>query len=84
MITSRVRYCRINIFKTVFNYSFLISFLKISFDITVCRRNSLHICSHLSAPFNLFSATTLLTSSLTCVKGKVKVTSVFDNAFDKG
>ena len=78
------RTCSVLSFKTVFKYSFLISFLNISFDISVCRRNSLHICSHLSAPFNLFSATTLLTSSLTCVKGKVKVTSVFDNAFDKG
>ena len=50
-LPARVRYCRINIFKTVFKYSFLISFLNISFDISVCRRNSLHICSHLSAPF---------------------------------
>ena len=50
-LPARVRYYRINIFKTVFKYSFLISFLNISFDISVCRRNSSHICFHLSAPF---------------------------------
>ena len=32
----------------------------------------------------MVTATTLLTSPLTCVKGKVKVTSIFDNDFDKG
>ena len=46
-LPARVRYCRINIFKTVFKYSLLISFLNINFDINVCRSNSLHICSHL-------------------------------------
>ena len=46
-LPARVRYCRVNIFKTVFKYSLLISFLNISFDISVCRSNSLHICSHL-------------------------------------
>ena len=35
------------IFKTVFKYSLLISFLNINFDINVCRSNSLHISSHL-------------------------------------
>ena len=46
-LPARVRYCRINSFKTVFKYSLLISFLNINFDINVCRSNSLHICSHL-------------------------------------
>ena len=31
----------------------------------------------------MVTATIPLTSSLTCVKGDVKVTSIFDNAFDK-
>ena len=31
---------------------------------------------------SVVTATTPLTSSLTCVKGKVKVTGIFDNAFD--
>ena len=31
----------------------------------------------------MVTATTPLTSSLTCVKGGVKITSIFDNAFDK-
>ena len=32
---------------------------------------------------SMVTTTTPLTSSLTCVKGKVKITSIFDNAFDK-
>ena len=31
----------------------------------------------------MVTATTPLTSSLTCVKGEVKITSIFNNAFDK-
>ena len=31
----------------------------------------------------MVTATTPLTSSLTCVKGEVKVTGIFDNAFDE-
>ena len=70
-LPTRVRYCRINIFKIVFRYSFLVSFLNISFDISVSRHNSLHICSHLSAPFKSVAKVqrSYLTSFLTSIKG---------------
>ena len=80
-----VRYYRINLFKTVFKYSFWISFYQFRHKCLKRRSNSLYIYSRLwqhsiRTSFlisikDVVTATTLLTSSLTCVKGKVKVTS---------
>ena len=74
-LPARVRYCRINLFKTVFKYSFSISFYQFRHKCLKRRSNSTQICSRLWHH-------SIRTSFLISIKDVVIATTLLTSLFD--